>query len=194
MGAVLHQRSFLPLHASVVETEHGCVALMGHRGVGKSTLAAFIASTGGVAVSDDICAVTFANGQPVAWPNRQRFKLADDAAEHLGLEIGDAERLVSGKRSIALRSSSDDAPRPLDALFVLAAAPTCTVRRLERPEALAALAEHTFRPRYVIGLGTEREHVQRCVAIAAATPVFLLSTVRDLNRLGDTVSVLRQQL
>lgn len=185
MGAVLHQRSFLPLHASVVETADGCVALMGHRGAGKSTLAAFIASTGGAAVSDDICAVTVTDDRPVAWPNRQRFKLAADAAAYLHLECADAERLPGGKLSIAVRATGDDEPRPLRALCVLTTATTCALRRLERAEALAALVTHTFRPRYVIGLGIEREHLQRCATVAATTPVFSLSTIRDLSRLDD---------
>ena len=185
LGAILHQRAVLPLHASVVETEHGCVALMGHRGAGKSTLAAFIASNGGVALADDICAVTFADGQPFASPSRQRFKLADDAAEHLGLDSSDAERLPGGKLLFALRTTDDDLPSALRAIFVLASAATGAVRRLDGTEALAALVEYTFRPRHVVGLGIEREHLQRCAALAATTPVYALSTVRDLSRLGD---------
>jgi hypothetical protein len=183
MGAVLHQRAVLPLHASVVETANGCVALMGHRGAGKSTLAALIASTGGAAVSDDICAVTVADGQPVAWPNRQRFKLAADAAECLRLEYRDAERLPGGKLSIRIRTTRDDAPRRLRAVFVLSASTVCAVRRLAKTEALAALVEHTFRPRFVIGLGIEQQHLQRCAVVAATTPVFALSTIRDLSRI-----------
>lgn len=189
MGAVLHQRAVLPLHAAVVETENGCAALMGHGGAGKSTLAAFIASTGGVAISDDICAVTMIDGRPVVWPNRQRLKLADAAAEHLGLDRRDAERLVGGKLSLAVPGPVDDEPRPLRAIFVLASAPRSAVRHIVGAEALSALVEHTFRPRYVIGLGIEREHVQRCAAVAATTPVFVLSTIRDLSRLGDAAEL-----
>jgi hypothetical protein len=190
MGAVLHQRAFLPLHASVAETELGCVALMGHRGAGKSTLAAFIASTGGAAVSAAICALTFVDGRPTVHPNRQRFKLADDAAEHLGIERDGAERLPGGKLSLAVCTSAEDAPKPLRAIFVLAAAAAFSVRRLESVEALAALIEHTFRPRYVVGLGIEREHLRRCAAVVATTPVFSLSTVRDLSRLAVAAGLL----
>jgi hypothetical protein len=189
MGAVLHERSYLPLHASVVETEDGCVALMGHRGAGKSTLAAFIASTGGSAVADDICAVTFVNGQPVVSPNRQRFKLADDAAEHLGFVQDDAERLPGGKLSIALRTTTSDEPIPLRAIFVLGAASSSAIRRLTSVEALSALVEFTFRPRHVVALGIEREHLQRCIAAELSTPVFALSIVRDLARLGDAATL-----
>jgi hypothetical protein len=189
MGAVLHQRSMLPLHASVVETDRGCVGLMGHRGAGKSTLAAFIASTGGTAISDDICAVSMVDALPVAWPNRQRFKLTSDTAERLGFDCRDAERLPGGKLSLAVPATDDDGPRRLRAIFVLASAPLCAVRRLDKAEALSALVVHTFRPRHVIGLGIEREHLQRCAAVAATTPVFVLSMIRDLSRLGEAAEL-----
>jgi hypothetical protein len=192
MGAVLHQRAFLPLHASVVATDDGCVALMGHRGIGKSTLAAFIATAGGAAVADDVCAVTFAGGEPWAWPSRQRFKLADDAVAHLGLEHGSAERLPLGKLSVTVRTTPDDGPRRLRAAFILATGAACAVRRLTMAEALAALLEHTYRPRHVIALGIEREHFQRCASLAAAIPVHALSTVRDLSRLGDVAALVAQ--
>ena len=190
LGAVLHQRSFLPLHASVAETEDGCIAFMGHCGAGKSTLAAFIASTGGVALSDDICAVTFADDQPVVWPNRQRFKLATDAAEYLHLEHAGAERLASGKLSLAVRTAVDDAPRRLRALFVLTRGSACVVRKLDGAHALSALVEYTFRPRHIVALGIEREHVRRCAAVAATVPVFALSVIRDLSRLGDAARLI----
>jgi len=189
MGAVLHQRAFLPLHASVVASDEGCVALMGHRGVGKSTLAAFIATVGGAAIADDVCAVTFADGEPWAWPSRQRFKLADDAVAHLGLEHASAERLPAGKLSVTVQAPPDDGPRRLRAAFILTRGTECAVRRLAMAEALAALLEHTFRPRHVVALGIEREHFQRCASLAAGIPIFALSTVRDLSRLGDVAAL-----
>jgi hypothetical protein len=193
MGAMLHQRAFLPLHASVVQIGECCVALMGCRGAGKSTLAAFIASTGGEAISDDICAVTFVDDRPIVWPNRQRFKLSDDVAARLDVELGDAERLAGGKLSVRVPTSDTDKPKRLDAVFVLESdigTATNEVRRLTRLNALAALVEHTFRPRYVIALGIGREHVRRCGAVAETTPVFRLSIVRDLTRLDDAASLI----
>jgi hypothetical protein len=192
MGAVLHERGVLPLHASVVETERGCVALAGPRGAGKSTLAAFLVSAGGATVSDDICAVVLADGQPRVLPNGERVKLNDDSAAYLGLARHDAERLAGGKLSIALRATATETPKPLRAIFVLAPGATSAVRRLEGSEALSAVVEHTFRPRQVVALGIEREHLARCAAVVATTAVFSLSTVRDLSRLGDAARLIAQ--
>ncbi|MEO8563994.1 MAG: hypothetical protein ABI601_18080 [bacterium] len=189
MGAILHQRASRPLHASAVRVSHGSLALMGHRGAGKSTLAAFLGMSGFPALSDDICAVSFTDGQPIVSPNRQRFKLADDAVAHLDLHRGVAERLSGGKLSVALPGVGVDVPVPLLAVFVISAASSTGLRRLDGREALSALVEHTFRPRYVVGLGIEREHLHRCAAVAATIPVYALSIVRDLSRLPEAASV-----
>ena len=51
-GALLHQRSVLPLHGSAVATPHGAAVFVGHSGYGKSTLAAALGLSRGVRADD----------------------------------------------------------------------------------------------------------------------------------------------
>ena len=54
LGALLHQRGVLALHASAIETDQGAVLFMGDSGMGKSTtLQAFI-KRGYKMLADDI--------------------------------------------------------------------------------------------------------------------------------------------
>lgn len=57
LGAILHQRGLLPLHACVLDFGGKAVAFLGHSGAGKSTLAAWLAERGGRLLSDDVCVV-----------------------------------------------------------------------------------------------------------------------------------------
>jgi hypothetical protein len=194
MAAVLHQRSFLPLHASVVAVDDGCVAFLGDKGSGKSTTAAFLATQGRVVIADDICAIAFPHGQPLVWPNYQRQRLCDDVVAHLGASDSSAFRLVTGKLAVALSDTAGDAPRTLHALFVLTDAPVIATQRLDNVTALHALLTHTFRPRYITALGAERAHLERCVQLLAATPVYSLTRPRELARLPELNQVLNECL
>jgi hypothetical protein len=91
MGAVLHQRGYLPLHANVMEWNGRAYAFAGASGAGKSTLAARLQAQGFGFLSDDICALSFdAQGRPRAWPGIPRVKLWRDAVAELSM---DASRL-----------------------------------------------------------------------------------------------------
>ena len=76
MGALLHQRGFLPLHAGAVLTDQGAVILAGPSGIGKSTLNAAFQHQGFPILADDVCAVTAEknNGARVI-PGFPRLKL-----------------------------------------------------------------------------------------------------------------------
>ena len=62
MGAALHQRGILPLHANAVEIDHRAVAFMGASGAGKSTLAAWFHDQGYPILADDVCVIRADDG------------------------------------------------------------------------------------------------------------------------------------
>jgi len=53
-GALCYQRDLLVLHASAVRVDGRAVAFCGRPGMGKSTLAAWLAESGHALVSDDL--------------------------------------------------------------------------------------------------------------------------------------------
>ena len=59
LGALLHQRGLLPLHANAIDLGGGAVAFSGHSGAGKSTIAAWFHDRGHRILADDVCVVGF---------------------------------------------------------------------------------------------------------------------------------------
>jgi hypothetical protein len=194
VAAVLHQRSFLPLHASAVVVDDGCVAFLGDKGAGKSTTAAFLSTRGRAIIADDICAITLPHGQPRVWPNYQPQRLCDDVVQYLGASDSSTYRLDSRKLAVRVSDTAGNAPRALRALFVLVDAPVIATERLANATALGALLTHTFRPRHIAAMSAERAHLERCVQVLASTPVYSLARPRELARLPELNEVLGECL
>ena len=72
IGALLHQRDFLVLHANAIVVDGGAVLFMGKSGVGKSTLAAAFNQLGYPIAADDICAIDAGKEQPLLYPGFPR--------------------------------------------------------------------------------------------------------------------------
>ncbi len=198
MGALLHQRGQLPLHASAVLVRGGCVAFMGHSGGGKSTLAAALGLRGYQCLCDDICAVTVLNGVPVTWPGIRRHKLWSDAAEALGMSTKSVPRAhPEGERyRFPERSALPNQPVQLKRIYVLEEARTqlAGISRLPGWEAMKQLIGHTYRPRYVEALAGEPAYFEAYTAIAAAVPLFLWSRPWGLDVLGSLLDSLECHL
>src|SRR5207237_7475894 len=55
LGTLCHQHGRFPLHAACIRIGDRAIALSGHTGVGKSTLAAALVRRGHPLVADDVC-------------------------------------------------------------------------------------------------------------------------------------------
>ncbi len=179
MGALLHQRGLLPLHANAVELGGRAFAFMGPSGCGKSTLAAWFHDQGHRIIADDVCVVGFDEAErPQVRPGISRLRLWRDTLDACGRDAAAYQRSFSG----------DDAPdkydvplaRPCSAGEVL---PLAAVYLLERSEALAvepltgvaaaeAVFDNTYRGAYVPLAGSSHEHWSAAMQLVRTTPVF----------------------
>ncbi len=92
MGALMHQRKIIPLHASVVETEQGCIAFSGPSGIGKSTIAAALLKKGYRIIGDDVCAIHIDDmNRPLVYPGYKFLKLNPESARALDMDLNDYE-------------------------------------------------------------------------------------------------------
>jgi hypothetical protein len=82
-SCVLVQRGLTCLHASVVSIEDRAIALVGHKGAGKSTLALALARAGGRLVSDDVAAVSMRDGVWGVAVGRPALRMRPDSAASL---------------------------------------------------------------------------------------------------------------
>lgn len=190
MGAALHQRGILPLHANAVEIDGRAVAFMGQSGAGKSTLAAWFHDQGHPILADDVCVIRAdAGGTALAYPGLPRLRLWEDALEASGRVPADHSpsfRHDEGARrkfdvpipvgSVASR------PLPLAALFQLVQGPELRIERLTGSRAVEAISANTYRGRLIAEVGDSNAHVAACLAIARHIPVFTLE--RPFDRAG----------
>ena len=194
MGALLHQRNVLVLHAGAIAVNGASVVFSGPSGIGKSTLAAGFHRRGYPFLADDVCAIMTVNGHPAVIPGFPRLKLWADCLEKLDT---DKNKLKSVRGSMKLEKyflpvdRIQDTPFPLKSVFVLesSASGKMEITALKGAEKISPLIDNTYGLRFLEGLGGKKAHFKQCAAVAAKAAVyrtlrpdkgFLLNELMDL--------------
>jgi hypothetical protein len=194
VALALELAGFLCLHGSAVAIGDSAVAFLGPKHFGKSTLATALTASGARLLGDDLLAVEL--GRPVrVRPGVASVRLWAETAASLPLESL-CETLIPGVKTtatgFATRSIAQRAA-PLLAIYMLtpimprpdieAAART----GLTLTEATISLAQQTKLPDSLIGARAAGSHLSSAARLAASVPVWNLSVVRDISRLGAVV-------
>lgn len=121
LGVALAQRDYLVLHGSVVDVDGEAMAFVGHQRAGKSTTAAALLARGHNLLSDDIVAIRYEDGQPVAVPGFPYFKLDPDNFDPgtLPAEPMDRPETGRGKLYYELTGEFPTDPVPLSTISLL---------------------------------------------------------------------------
>lgn len=152
LGALLHQRRWLPLHVSAVQAESGVWAFTGDSGAGKSTLAACLHRRfGWPLVSDDVSVLRPHDKIPLLHPGPRKLKLWQDAVNHLDLHGQRMSQDLShtDKYQLYLEDHLPQKPGRLRALVVLdrcAAGETPGLEQLSGIRAFEAITASIYRP------------------------------------------------
>jgi hypothetical protein len=170
MGAVLHQRGLLPLHANAVGVGNGTVALLGHSGAGKSTLAGWFHDRGHRVLSDDVCVVD-PDGRVA--PGIPRLRLWRDALEASGRDPRHHAISYAGADKFDVPiAATENRSLPLRAIYLLGRADLPTITPVTGSRAVAALVANTYRGSYVRAAELTGRHLAACTALARRVPVF----------------------
>lgn len=178
IGAVLHQRGMLPLHANAVEIDGRAVAFMGPSGAGKSTLAAWFQDQGLNVLADDVCVVGFNDNGPFTSAGLRRLRLSRAAVEARGLDPAMFPQSYIGdpgfeKFDVPANSGlSGGAILPLAAVYVLNQANDLSISAIAGVEAAEQAFAHTYRGAFVPLAGAEQVHWSACVRLVSAIPLF----------------------
>ena len=93
IAVLLHQRGYLVLHANVVITPHGAIAISGESGTGKSTTQAALLARGCKMLTDDVTVLCLnESGVVVALPGIPKMNLCEDTAVMFGHNIAELPR------------------------------------------------------------------------------------------------------
>lgn len=196
LGALLHQRGFLVLHASGVVTDGGCVLFAGESGAGKSTLLAELLRRGFKMVVDDVCAVRFGDAdRPIVVPSYPRTRLWADAADRFAIDTTDLPRTRPSwdKFERQVTDQFSDREANLTHLFHLAGpydGAECSLERLGPIDSFTTLVDNTYRGILLDGMDRRTGHFE--LASRAARSVTVLRAKRpaaadSVEELADLV-------
>lgn len=174
LGALIHQRGELPLHATTLVSPDrtAAIALAGHSGAGKSTIAYELTRRGWMLVSDDLTRITFDGGRPMAWPGRSRLRLTSAACAHFGIDVEPLESAPNWPDKFVLDLPRWEQAAPLASVVCLDRNDDAFhIETLQGADALALLAEQTYRIHYVEALGVMASHLRLIASTAAAADV-----------------------
>jgi hypothetical protein len=197
LGAIVHQRGLLPLHANAIDIGGRAVAFMGHSGAGKSTMAAWFLDRGHRILADDVCVVIpDANGVPLAYPGIPRLRLWREALERSGRAIDDFELAFDDmdKWNVPTPRPSRSEPIPLEAVYLLQKAEdgAADIHRLSGIAAVDALVANTYRGGYLAGMGGTKRHLMACLDLVKRVPVFSASRVWGFDSYDEQAATLER--
>lgn len=186
IGALLHQRGWLPLHASAVEIDGRAVAFIAPSGGGKSTMAMHLHHLGHRVICDDICAIDTGGGTPRLWPGLRNLKLWRTSLEAIDRAPDGLEPVVASldKYRVPIIGLADYRAYDLAAVVMLAWGETPRLVPLSGAAAVGALVANTFRGHLVAPMGRGAAHWRQCLAIFQAAGVRLLTRPRSLDELA----------
>ncbi|MBU1879961.1 MAG: hypothetical protein KJ734_13530, partial [Chloroflexi bacterium] len=176
LGALLHQRGVLALHAAAIQTERGAVLFAGPSGNGKSTLLGAFVLRGCRMLSDDVTGLVLDEAQrPIILPGYPQIKVWADTAERLGQPTAGLRRVRPQLEKFALpvQASFASAPAPLHAIYILGThnegGVDIRLKSLEGSARFAAIRHSTYRQRFLDGLGLRPAHFRLAAAAAHTT-------------------------
>ena len=183
MGAVLHQRGFMPLHGSCVTDGNRAIFITGDSGAGKSTLAAEFLSRGWKLLTDDVCAVSDPETNPTVHSSYPSQKLWQDSLERYQRPESDIHSLYFSdtreKFGVDTSKFFFNGTRPLQMIVYLVPTDTpCSITKLDSFTALDQLMNNTYRI-FMVQPEHRQRHFQRCASLAQKVPMVLLTRQTD---------------
>jgi hypothetical protein len=198
LGALMHQRRMLPIHASTVIYRDKCLLFAGISGSGKSTMAATLIKAGASLVADDISVIDFSDERPSVRPAFPMVRIWEDSLKHLGIPFGNFEPVRGELRKFYMpvplfhRSQT-----PIHRIFILGThnKEKLEIRELQGVDKFSVLKKHTYLFRGIPKTGLEQNHFMLVNRLVNQVPVTLITrpndgfnTERVLDYLNETVA------
>jgi hypothetical protein len=198
-GALCHQRGLLPLHSSVIDVADGCVAFVGPKRAGKSTMVAALAKRGHRVITDDVgCLRVGGKNDLQVWPSVSRVRLWEDAVLALDYDGPGVEREKRGKRKYFVSMTPLENPtqaRRLRMIYELRTVPAegrPSLTRLHGSEVVEALMRNVYRLGLASRMGVRQAAFASCAIAANGVPVFRLNRPKVFDSLHEVLDVLEE--
>jgi hypothetical protein len=199
LGALLHQRGYLVLHASGIGTHRGAVLFAGASGAGKSTLLAEMLRRGHLMMVDDVCAVTVAGeAHPIVVPSYPRTRLWGETAGRLAIDVSGLTRtrpnMDKYERQVAKQFW--DSPAPLARLYHLVGSngDELSLRELGPVEAFQTVLNNTYRPVLLDSMARRDSHFDLASQLSRASAVVRVTRPTGTFQLEELADLILMDL
>ncbi|PYS74612.1 MAG: hypothetical protein DMF69_01345 [Acidobacteria bacterium] len=197
LGALLHARHMLVLHASAVETKHGAVIFMGRSGAGKSTTLAAFLQRGYTMVADDKAGIVLdKHGIAQVMPGFPLARLTEETIEALDFSVQGARHNHELKKYLVPVERFCTTPLKVHAAYSLNVhnLPETRLHSMETVEQFQVLNRHTYRRRFLYSAGQKRKHFETLAALSTQTRVVRVWRPDSASRIADLVNLIEQDL
>lgn len=189
---ICHQRGTYPLHAACLSIAGKTVAIAGHSGDGKSTLAYELLRRGHHLLSDDLTVLQSEGEDIRVVPAYPRLRLWRESLVAAGTDTDGLLRVRPDmdKFVIEPRGGFDPAPTKLAAVVVITAERDFDLKRYGPAEAVTLLLPHICRPKVAALLGRQADLLRFTARIAVQSPVYQLKRPKRFDRLADVATAI----
>jgi len=182
------RKGFIPLHASAVEADGGCIALAGQSGFGKSTLVASLVNLGFALHADDLCLIQpGSRDHPLVGAGMREIRLSEDAAATLDWTGREGAVPLPGMRKTVYRVAAErPCLLPLKRIYALQFADEETPAGIHRLAGVAAMQALIGCLRLRLGLlsvGAQQKSFESLASISGAVEVYRFVRPRDRTQL-----------
>lgn len=164
VGALLHQRQVIPLHAGGVVIDGGAVLLSGQSGAGKSTTTAALHRAGYPLIADDVAVIKQGQPLPTVEPGVPFVKLWKNSFDVLQQEVPHSGRIREAvEKYFVPITDLVQQSHPIRRIYILEKSSTLTeptLTALSSIDTVHHLRLGTYRYYYLLGLGGEAAHFQ----------------------------------
>ena len=174
-AVLLQQRGKATLHAGAIETGAGAVLFAGDKGSGKSSLLAALIERGYAMLADDVTGVVpDAGGGAVALSAFPCMKLWADTLDELAWQERARGRVQEGQEKYLVPVERfRTTPLAVRAVCVLGShrREGIEIGAVPPADAFGWLCRHTYRGKYLRGLGQQPAHFRTVAAMARRVPI-----------------------
>ncbi len=199
IGALLHQRGILVLHAGAIYTDRGAVLFCGPSGIGKSTLLGELLRRGYKMMVDDVCGVVLdPAGYPQVLPGYPRTRLWTDSARKLEQDINEMVRTRPNLEKYERQAPQQywDKPAPLHRIYLLTSSNQDELHLTPAPpiQTFGIVLHHTYRQQFLDGLEMRAPHFSLVSAVAKHSGVTRVTRPSYPFRLTELADLIEQDL
>lgn len=194
-GLLLFQKGYFLLHGGAIQLSGKGIVFVGEPGAGKSTTVAAFANRGVPVMSDDmVCIRVDEVGQSTLIPAFSQIKIWEKSVDGLQIAREGLDFVREGANKFSWHESIlfEENAVPLEQIFVLTAADGSagTIGEVPKSRRPIELLSYFPLPDVILQGKSLKDHFEKSVAIANATPIYTLNRPANFAKLNEFVDSL----